>query len=203
MAVKIAIPDVKLQHAKTAALRRIKLEIENPETGRIEQTLRWVKITEDTGENVRVVNWKELFRKIKDYLENRTLEECKQLYEYLTGEPYEGVNSKKGMILAYIKLRFNVDLSNLTTTEIIQKLGDELMPKLGHWGLGCPHGCGRHWEFKPTEDLTSFEPADPAAMKGVDEEGNPTRGYLNWQPQPDGTIRFVCDRCGNIVELIK
>ena len=27
------------------------------------------------------------------------------------------------------------------------------------------------------------------------------RGYLNWTPQPDGSVVFTCDRCGQIIIL--
>jgi len=205
MAIKqVKIPDPKLQHKKTPALRRIFRKIVNPETEEETKVPKWIKITEGSGENIKVLRWHELIDRIIDYVKNRTLTECKQIYKHLTGEPYEGVNSKKAVAVKYIEWLFKIELDETKTTdEILQELKEKLSLKLGRWGLGCPHGCGRTWTFKPTDDLSGFEPEDPAAMRGVDEAGNPTNGYLNWQLQPDGTIRFVCDRCGNIVELIK
>ena len=28
------------------------------------------------------------------------------------------------------------------------------------------------------------------------------RGYLNWTPQPDGSVVFTCDRCGGKIRLV-
>jgi len=198
-------------------------------------------------EGGKMLRWHELFEKIAKYVSDHSLAECKELYERLVGEKYDGVNSKKGVLLAYIKHRFGVDLSDLPTTDILERM-KKLAPKLGRWGLGCPYGCGRYWELKPTDDLERFEPVDPAAMTGPqaeildewdvvepdtiidpetgEEVPNPNagrkthyyrirhwngdimvvtkvpvnRGYLDWTPLSDGSIRFVCDKCkGEII----
>jgi len=92
------------------------------------------------------------------------------------------------------------------------------------WGLGCPNNCGRFWEF--TADMSDLvdivdsdgvtrrrlrgrttahvRPMDKAAYQGVDKNGNPTQGYLNFRPDPAalGDVRiFNCDRCGAEVRL--
>ncbi len=94
------------------------------------------------------------------------------------------------------------------------------------WGLGCPAGCGRLWEFTadasdivdtvdadgvarkwPRGKTTAhFKPLDPAAYSGVDEKGNPTEGYLSFRPDPstpNNIKMFNCDRCGAEVRLVK
>ncbi len=92
----------------------------------------------------------------------------------------------------------------------------------GEWGVGCPAGCGRFWALKVGDD-GAFTPADSAAyapVEGVyedkpepfpdeddrEEEKPPTEvktrnGYLDWRPQPDGSILLVCDRCGAEIRL--
>ncbi len=94
------------------------------------------------------------------------------------------------------------------------------------WGLGCPAGCGRFWEFTgdavdmveetdadgvkrkwPRSKVGShFKPLDPEAYSGVDKDGKPTNGYLNFRPDPaapSNVKMFTCDRCGSEVRLVK
>lgn len=95
----------------------------------------------------------------------------------------------------------------------------------GRWGLGCPHNCGRFWEFKPNDKLDGWIPEDPVAIKGeampvlhkdkgyvspvtgepVEDptEPVPTNGYLDWRQEKDGSVTFTCDRCQSPVKLEK
>ncbi|MCL4436131.1 MAG: hypothetical protein M1503_10115 [Thaumarchaeota archaeon] len=94
------------------------------------------------------------------------------------------------------------------------------------WGLGCPAGCGRHWEFIAdqtdiVEVLDSdgvtrqrqrgktgyhFKPRDPAAFEGVNEDGMRNNGYLNFRSLPEMpySVRIMtCDRCGAEIWLVR
>lgn len=94
------------------------------------------------------------------------------------------------------------------------------------WGLGCPRGCGRFWEFTAdavdmVEETDSdgvkrkwprakvgshFKPLDPEAYSGVAKDGALTNGYLNFTPDPvtpSNVKMFTCDRCSSEVKLVK
>lgn len=108
-----------------------------------------------------------------------------------------------------------------TTSPLAYEMGGEPV-----WGLGCPAGCGRLWEFTadavdlveetdtdgvkrmwPRGRSTShFRPRDSAAYSGMDENGNPTKGYLNFHPDPStpsSVKMFTCDRCGAEIRMVK
>lgn len=104
---------------------------------------------------------------------------------------------------------------------------DSHLASKSEWGVGCPSGCGRFWAFKSTPDGLSMVPSDPAAYTGDNQmwlpdseedytltedddedypevEENPLvgSGYLQWQPQEDGSVKFICDKCGAEVHLV-
>jgi hypothetical protein len=71
------------------------------------------------------------------------------------------------------------------------------------WGLGCPAGCGRFWEFIAEND--HYRPVDSVAYSGIDDKGRATKGYLNYRTDPTSpSVRmFTCDRCGSEVRLTR
>ena len=192
--VEIKIPNPNSQYEKTPAKRRVIKKYEDPETGEIFEFPRWIVWIEGTGEESRIMKWNEWVEEI-ELVTGETFEDLKKLYLKLAGEEYSGKHSKKDIVGAIIKLYFGEDWGG-TIGQLLQNLKNRVVEK-GRWGLGCPHDCGRFWEFKPTVDLTRFEPVDLVAMVGTDEQGNLTKGYLDWQ---EG--KFLCDKCGGVVELV-
>jgi hypothetical protein len=132
---------------------------------------------------------------LRDFVENHTLAELREVYQRITGEAYAGASSKKGVLKSLLAFWFGFD-QDLTVDEMKAWALDRVKAE-GRWGLGCPAGCGRFWAFQPHETY-GFIFCDPAAYSGVDEAGQPTHGYL----QVDVATRsFTCDRCGAIITL--
>ncbi len=200
---QVKIPDPKLQYEKTPAKIKKIIQVVD-ETGQTVNVERWVDWIETSGEESKVIKWHEWKKKLLKAADH-TLDELKIEIEKMGGSPKK--DSKKGVYAGIIELYKRRKVSDeeyaAKTTEDFEAEIEDYAVRQGRWSLGCPYNCGRSWTFKPTDDLTGFEPEDPAAMKGFDEKGNPTKGYLSWQPQPDGSVIFTCDRCGGIVELIK
>jgi len=136
-------------------------------------------LTEGTGLEARVLRWHELRDRVEDFVQNRALLELKGLYKALTDEDYSGEDTKLGVVRALLRFYFNVDETG-SLLELRQRLAERVRAE-GRWGLGCPYGCGRHWEFKPSGDLKTWEPTAPE-LKIV---GN----------------SFRCDRCGGEIQL--
>jgi len=219
--VEVKIPDLVRQHEKTPAwVRRVRRILDDD--GKEQTIIERVVATEGTGVTVKILRWHEALAKIRDYVQNRTLTELKDLYKDITDSSYDGVNSKLGVVKAILKFWFDAE-AGATLSEADALLEAEAI-KQGRWGLGCPHACGRFWEFKPMD--TGFDPIDAMAYTGkqavildqfTDESGNihyliehwsgqlmwvtevpVNRGYLEWD---DG--KFLCDRCGGEVRLIQ
>ena len=194
MSYEVTAPDPSTQYRKTPAWIRVFKTLQDDQGNPVKIEVRQF-FREGTGENVRVLRWHEALDKVRDYVENHTLAELKQVYERITGEAYEGVQSKKGVLKGVLAFWFGFD-QDLTVDEMKAWALDRVMQE-GRWGLGCPAGCGRFWAFKP-HDTYGFIFCDPAAYSGVDEEGQPTHGYLQVDPV---TRSFTCDRCGASVML--
>lgn len=215
MVIVVTQPDRKTQFNKTPAKKRIIEEFTrqeekvvglNPDGSPIietitikEKTPRWIEAIEGSGEQARILKWNEWLSQVRDCVQTKTVIDLKALYEKFAGEPYTGTETKRDVVLALIKLYFGIDVSG-TISKILTQLS-ELIVRQGRWGLGCPYRCGRCWEFQPNADLSKFEPVDPPASSGQDVEGKPTKGYLQWQPQPDGSVKFICDNCGGDITL--
>lgn len=200
MAVEVKIPDPARQYEKTPA-RRVKVEqVEDPETGETQTVKRWVTWMEGKGDSATIVKLDELIGRVP--VQAAPLVSWMDLYQQASGEPYVGTSSAKAVCAALLDLYGEPakDYDGVTLTVLKARLVT-VLKRLGRWGLGCPHACGRFWEFKPTENFSGLDPSDPVASQGVDEEGSPTNGYLNWRPQPDGSTLFACDRCGGEVKL--
>ena len=226
--VEIRIPDPTKQYEKTPAwVRRWRQVISS--TGQVEKLAEKQDFITGAGDTRNIWRWHELVARIKDFVETKTLTELKAVYKELRDDDYVGTQTKLAVAKAILKFYFS-DADATTPAEMLSILTDRIR-RLGRWGLGCPHGCGRHWEFKPTADLTSFEPTDLAAVTGpqpktleqfTDLAGihylneypdgrvvwemsppEPYYGYLNWHPQTDGKVLFACDKCGQEVKLVK
>ena len=120
-------------------------------------------------------------------------------------EKSDGLNEKKSLRLneskEYVEAVIDKEEEELTeeelqvSTEIVDTYGDvepvyleDLeynLKKEAKIGLGCPHGCGRFWWFKPSSDETMFVPKYEV----------PHVFSLN------GERFFYCDLCGNRVIL--
>lgn len=136
--------------------------------------------TEGSGDNWRILSWRDLRDRVEDYVQNHTLEDLKQLYRKLTDEEYAGEETKLGVVKALIKAYFNLEpAGNLTQ---LREIFLNRVKAEGRWGLGCPYNCGRFWMLKPTADLKGWEPEAPEHR------------ILN------GTFR--CDRCGGLIQLV-
>lgn len=160
----VKLPNWRNQVTKTEAKRRIRQKYVDGD-GVERWRYRWVREYVGQGDDRRVVKWRELFNRIEQYIKNNSLEECRAMYEHLTGDVYGGINSKKGVAVAYIKFLFDMDLSGLATvSEILRQLRDELAPLKGEWGLGCPYNCGRFHAFKVEDGGFLFK--DRAAWTG-------------------------------------
>jgi hypothetical protein len=64
------------------------------------------------------------------------------------------------------------------------------LQKKAYWGLGCPHGCGEYYEFKPTEDLNSFEFCNKDLVR-----------VAQLQEASDGSFTFTCPKCRLLIEV--
>jgi hypothetical protein len=194
MSYEVKIPDASTQYRKTPAWVRVFREAVDEQGQPIKVAVRRF-FTEGTGDEMRVLRWHEALGKVRDFVENHTLDELKEGYQRITGEAYAGVSSKKGVLKGVLAFWFGFD-QNLTVDEM-KAWALERVTQEGRWGLGCPAGCGRFWTFKP-HDTYGFIFCDPAAYIGIDEDGKPTHGYL----QVDMATRsFTCDRCGAIITL--
>jgi len=192
---------------------------------------RWDQIREGSGDATKILRWHEWVARAKERIQNATVSQIAEWFEAHIGEPYTGELTKRAIVVKAIEYYFGIQIPPTTTLAQIGTWLDARIPEKGRWGLGCPHMCGRFWEFKPIGDLTGFEPSDPAAIIGAqpktleqftdlagihylneypdgrivweDHLPEPYRGYLNWRVQADGSILFLCDRCGKVIKLVK
>jgi hypothetical protein len=194
MSYDVTEPDPATQYRKTPAWVRVFKTVYDVQGNPTKIALRRM-FTEGTGEDLRVLRWHEALGKVRDFVENHTLAELREVYQRITGEAYAGASSKKGVLKSLLAFWFGFD-QDLTVDEMKAWALDRVKAE-GRWGLGCPAGCGRFWAFQPHETY-GFIFCDPAAYSGVDEAGQPTHGYL----QVDVATRsFTCDRCGAIITL--
>jgi hypothetical protein len=134
-------------------------------------------------------------------------EDLEKAWHELTNAVEEGRITQDQIAEALKKAGFEVnklgfEIYNADDESTLEEEFRSWAVKEGRWGLGCPNNCGRFWTFKPTEDLTSFEPEDPAAKNPyTDRNGNMHNGYLEWTPQSDGSVIFKCDNCGAEIKL--
>lgn len=198
---EVIAPDPAEQYKKTPMAEWVREKVETVGLGGTSATYvtaRRIAIRE-VGEMPKVLN-------VHEWLEGLLSDTAEALYvlsKAVNVKPTKPVNPTVPRIYtlkALLKSYKGVVESGDDERLLEQELRD-WAARQGRWGLGCPAGCGRFWEFKPTSDLEGFEPVDPAAKEGVDEKGNPTNGYLNWSPQPDGSVKFRCDRCGAEITL--
>jgi len=205
--LSVKVPDPKTQWEKTPSHIRVTRHVRDPVSGEEIEIIRWEPWFEEVEPGtVRVVSWKGWRDKIL-LAADHTYEEMKSNLEKMGGKPKK--LSKKGVLAGVIELykrKIGSDEYDALTTADFEREIKDFAIRQGRWGLGCPHRCGRCWTFKPRNDLTGWIPEDPLAWKGpVTDEGGSIlheRGYLNWQPQSDGSVKFKCDRCGRLVELI-
>jgi len=199
--LSVKVPDPKTQWEKTPSRIKVKRQLTDPETGELVEVTRWSPWFEETGS----VTWKEWRNRVL-LAADHTYDEMKLALEKMGGKPKKF--SKKGVLAGVIELyirKVGPDEYDASSSSDFEKEIEDFAVRQGRWGLGCPHLCGRFWTFKPRDDLTGWVPEDIFAFKGpvTDEEGNilHERGYLNWQPQPDGSVKFICDQCNGEVIL--
>ena len=229
MSYEILLPDPLEQHKKTSAWIRVFKTVYDEQGNPTKVALRNM-FTIGTGENMRVLRWHEAVEHVRDYVDNHTLAELKTVYKRITGELYEGTQSKKGVLKAVLAFWFGFD-QDLTLSEMKAWALNHLKNNVGEWGLGCPNGCGRYWAFKVAGGKFTFK--DQATWTGMQAEvldewddTNPetgattqyysirhwegdvqivtkvpvNRGYLDAYPQEQ---RFTCDRCGATITLFE
>ena len=228
MSYKVTLPDPATQHRKTPAWIRVFRDVVDEHGQPTRVALRHL-FTEGSGENLRVLRWHEAVDRVREYVEDHTLAELKQQYERIAGEPYDDVDSKKGVLRAVLALWFGFD-EDLTLEEMKAWALARLRSDVGEWGLGCPGGCGRFWAFEVKNGRLVF--ADAAAYTGpqaevldewdvtIPETGETihyyeirhwsgevqvvtevpvNRGYLD----VDVAARaFTCDRCGARIQVV-
>jgi len=200
----VKIPDPAEQWKKTPIKRKVVEEYENPETGERIKVPRWIWWIEQTGEEtVEILHLNDIRDRFLP-ANQRTEAEMQSILKEAGGIAKR--DSKKGILAGFIELY----IRPISQSEYKKKgLADfeaeiEKWFKLAsRWGLGCPYNCGRFWEFKPSSDLSNFQPVDLLAMSSTDEQGNLTNGYLKWQPQANGSVKFICDNCKGIILLSK
>jgi len=203
----VKIPNVAEQWRKTPIKRRIIEEYEDPVTGGIVKVPRWIWWVEGSGETAEVLK----LDSVRDRLllaSEHSKAEMKRVLRQAGGRPKK--DSKKGVLAGFIELYIrevkDEEYAEKTSSEFEREI-DDWFVREGRWGLGCPHNCGRFWEFKPTKDLSFFQPVDKlASTPFVDDEGISHNGYLEWRWKYDETgnlvgASFICDRCGKEVEL--
>ena len=147
----VKLPDLGLQHTKTPVY--VLREELNPETG----DKAYLRKLFTDGD--RALCWHEVKDRLIDYVQNHTLDELKQLYTKITGDPYEGVRSKKAVALGIIRHWFPA-VPDGTVTEILAWFSEAVKGK-GEWGLGCD--CGRFIAFAIVDG--EWRPADPEAYR--------------------------------------
>lgn len=192
---------------------------------------RWKKLIEGSGEEGKIVKINELLDKFPDTA--TPIGPYKDLYELIAGELYEESgypNSGKGVLAALLDLFGNPveNYDSLTTKEVRSLWFEHQKVEEPRWGLGCPHGCGRSWEFKP-DGKGGFIPVDESARTGLQAEildewdstnpetGETTHYYKirHWEgdvkvvtevPINRGYLnwkdgKFICDNCGGEIEF--
>jgi hypothetical protein len=194
MSYEVTAPDPSTQYRKTPAWIRVFKTLQDDQGNPVKIAVRQF-FTEGTGENLRILRWYEALDKVRDFVDNHTLAELKEVYQRITGEEYEGASSKKGVLKGVLAFWFDFD-QDMTLDEM-KTWAQEHVIREGRWGLGCPAGCGRYWELKP-HSKHGFIFCDQAAYSGLDEEGTPTRGYLSVDFE---NRAFTCDRCGAAITL--
>jgi len=162
--LSVKIPDPRIQHQKTPAwIRKIRRYLDSKG---VEQTsIERVTATEGTGLNTKALRWHELADRIQERYQNATLAQLKAFYENIIGEPYPSTATQTKFAVAKSIIQQYFDITDGTALGLIARFREKLVHE-GRWGLGCPHGCMRYWEFKPNDDLTGFIPVDPAAYTG-------------------------------------
>jgi len=204
----VKIPDPKEQWKKTPGWRLVYETYLDPMTGEEIEIPRRRPWLEQTNEETVVLRWSDIRNKFL-LAGGHKKEDLKRRLKHAGGKPKR--DTKKGILAGVIELYkqrevTDEELDGKSIEEFEVEL-DEWFRRAGRWGLGCPHLCGRFWEFKPTEDFTFFEPVDRMAFTPfVDDEGVSHNGYLEWNWIYDvaGNLvgaRFICDRCQKEVTL--
>ncbi|RLJ02967.1 MAG: hypothetical protein DRP11_02135, partial [Candidatus Aenigmatarchaeota archaeon] len=169
-------PDPTTQYAKTPAYCVRLLKTDTGETVEHRRTLQF----ED-----KIIMWKDISDIIEGIVSRGTFEDLKKIYEAVTGRKYSGYYRKKDVLKKLLKFYFKYEepkpkkvleyvVYGIKKLRSIVESEEKRLSKIfrkyailsGRWGLGCPYNCGRHWIFKPSDDLSGFVPEDPYAMSG-------------------------------------
>lgn len=135
------------------------------------------------------IKWAELSDRLKDLFHNKSLEEFLTFFNEMTSNRYPPISSKEQILKKIIELYFP-GLQTPENADNALRLFDELLVTNGRWGLGCPGRCGEFWDFKPTADLSGFEPVDPNVSQ-----------KLRWLVNDDRSIYLQCDNCHTKIKL--
>ena len=200
---EITIPDPSKQYEKTPAYEYVRRKYEYTTLdGKTVVEYRTEKQTALEGEGLethvlRLHEW--LDKLLKD--DTEALFTIGKAVNLNAVKPVKATVQRKYILASLLQLYKGKVESNAEDEVALENEFKLWAKSQGRWGLGCPNNCGRYWEFKPTEDLTGFEPVDPAAKTPFQTESGVKNGYLDWNPQMDGSIVFKCDRCGAEVKL--
>jgi hypothetical protein len=210
---EIKIPNPAEQYGKVPAYELVRVKYEtrytmydeagNPIGERVEVTYATEKRLAVRGSdlNAKVLS-------LKEWLEQQLTNDAEALFTIAKAVNVDAKKSKKVTVPRKIILKTLIGMykgkvkSNPEDEQALEEEFRSWAVREGRWGLGCPNNCGRFWTFKPTEDLKGFEPEDPVAKNPyTDRDGNTHNGYLEWTPQPDGSVIFKCDNCGAEIKL--
>jgi hypothetical protein len=201
---EVKIPNPSEQYRKTPAFEKVRVKYEYV-------GLDGKKIQEYATERRLAIRGSGLEARIltlADWLEQQLTDDAEALFTIAKAVNVDAKKPEKVTVPRKIILKTLIGLykgkveSNPEDEQALEEEFRSWAVKQGRWGLGCPNNCGRFWTFKSTDDLKGFEPEDPAAKNPyTDRDGNMHNGYLEWIPQPDGSVIFKCDNCGAEIKL--
>jgi hypothetical protein len=164
----ITLPDKESQYDKCVAIRRktiivkttvTKTDLADDDTlvdtvenepDRTEEA--FVPYTEGTGQEIKMITWKQLYKKVEDKALNTdaldastAISKFQKLSNKLTGN-----TTTKDTLAKVLKEIISFYAPEIDTSQNINKNLDDFKDfckSQAKWGLGCPGNCGYFWEF--------------------------------------------------------